>query len=232
LAQVAPRAHRAEVLDRAVHDPVELGQDLLRGGVGDGLVALEQPGEQPRVAQGAAGEHDRLGPRPAPRVDDPRGLVHASGEDHGRGQRGHELAGQVEVGLTLVMDLRAARMEGDAGDAGLGDEPVGELDARGVALLLARAQLDGDRQARALRGGARDGDGGVVVREHRGARAGLRDLGTGQPMLRSMRSTSVCSATCRAALRITSGSWPKSCRLTRPSSGCVRSISVHVFSLP
>jgi hypothetical protein len=44
-------------------------------------------------------------------------------------------------------------------------------------------------------------------------------------------STSVCSATYAAADRITSGSWPKSCSATGFSSGTVRSISVHVFSL-
>ena len=57
-------------------------------------------------------------------------------------------------------------------------------------------------------------------------------FGTGQPMFRSMRSTSVCSATWAAALRMTSGSWPKSWSETIPSSGCMRSISVTVFSLP
>jgi hypothetical protein len=40
------------------------------------------------------------------------------------------------------------------------------------------------------------------------------------------------SATVRAALRMTSGSWPNSWIDTGRSSGCIRSISVQVFSLP
>src|SRR3954471_3765834 len=58
----------------------------------------------------------------------------------------------------------------------------------------------------------------------------LQTLDTGQPMLRSMRSAPA-SATLAAALRMTSGSWPKSWIETRPSSGWMRSSSVHVFSL-
>ena len=42
----------------------------------------------------------------------------------GRVERLDELAGEVEVGRALVVDLRRARVEGDAGDAGLVDEPV------------------------------------------------------------------------------------------------------------
>ena len=38
----------------------------------------------------------------------------------------------------------------------------------------------------------------------------LQTFGTGQPMLRSMKSASVSRATVAAALRMTSGSWPKS----------------------
>ena len=63
-----------------------------------------------------------------------------------------------------------------ARDAGLVDEAVGELEAVGLARALARAQLDGDRQAAALARGPRDRDGGVGVLDQRGARAGLADL--------------------------------------------------------
>src|SRR3954465_10987504 len=61
LAQVAPGARTAEVLDGAVHDPVELGADLL--GRRLCVAVLEQLGEQPGVAEGAAGEHDGGGAR-------------------------------------------------------------------------------------------------------------------------------------------------------------------------
>ena len=60
-------------------------------------------------------------------------------------------------------------------------------------------------------------------------------FGTGQPMFRSIMSASVCSRTYAAALRMMSGSWPKSWIEVGPvlrSSGCMRSISTHVFSLP
>ena len=61
----------------------------------------------------------------------------------------------------------------------------------------------------------------------------LHTLGTGQPMLRSMRSAPR-SATVAAAERMTSGSWPKSWIETGPparSSGWMRSSSRIVFSL-
>src|SRR3954462_15693117 len=56
LAQVAPGARAAEVLDGAVHDPLELLDDLVGPGVG--VARAEQLREQPRVAERAAGEHD------------------------------------------------------------------------------------------------------------------------------------------------------------------------------
>src|SRR3954453_15031093 len=49
LAQVAPGARGAEVLDGTVHDPVELPEDLL--GTGVVVAPAEQLGEQPRVAE-------------------------------------------------------------------------------------------------------------------------------------------------------------------------------------
>jgi hypothetical protein len=122
------------------------------------------------LPEGAAREHDRLRAGELPRVGDPPRLVHAAREDHRGVQALDELAGELEVRIALVVDLRAARVEGDAGDAGLGDEPVGELDARGVALLLARAQLDGDRQARALAAAFATRPAVSCVLEHRGRR--------------------------------------------------------------
>src|SRR3954464_13499568 len=52
LAQVAPGARAAEGLDGAVHDPVELGEDL--DGARAGVPLAQQLGEQPRVAERAA----------------------------------------------------------------------------------------------------------------------------------------------------------------------------------
>jgi hypothetical protein len=63
----------------------------------------------------------------------------------------------------------------------------------------------------------------------------LQTFGTGQPMFRSMTSAVVSRATVAAALRMTSGSWPKSWIATGPparSAGSMRSISLQVLSLP
>ena len=68
-------------------------------------------------------------------------------------------------------------MEGDRRDARLGDQAMGEVDAAGVAGHRAGAQLDRHRLAAALAGRPRDRDGRVGILEHRGARAGLADLG-------------------------------------------------------
>src|SRR3954447_27094174 len=59
LAEVARGALRAEVLDRAIDHPVELVEDLGAGGLV--LVVAQKLVEQPRVAERAAGEHDRRG---------------------------------------------------------------------------------------------------------------------------------------------------------------------------
>ena len=56
-------------------------------------------------------------------------------------------------------------------------------------------------------------------------------FGTGQPMFRS-RMSAPTAATCAAADRMMSGSCPKSWMASGPSSGCTRSSSLSVFSLP
>ena len=58
----------------------------------------------------------------------------------------------------------------------------------------------------------------------------LHTLGTGQPMLMSIRSAPA-AATCSAAEAITSGSWPNSCTDTGCSSGWMRNSSRQVRSL-
>src|SRR3954467_7130965 len=57
LAQIAPGARPAEVLDGTVHHPVELPEDLLGPGVTLRVALTEQLREQPRVTERAAGEH-------------------------------------------------------------------------------------------------------------------------------------------------------------------------------
>ena len=56
-------------------------------------------------------------------------------------------------------------------------------------------------------------------------------FGTGQPMFRSMMLAPACAA-CAAALRMMSGSCPKSWIDTGPSSGCTRATRSCVFWLP
>src|SRR4051812_23111503 len=59
LAQVARGPLLAQVLDRAIDHPVELVEDLRARRLA--LPLVEQLGEQPRVAERPAGEHDRGG---------------------------------------------------------------------------------------------------------------------------------------------------------------------------
>ena len=89
----------------------------------------------------------------------------------------HEARGEVVVGRALVVHGGAARVKADRADARVVDEAVGELVAVGLPRALARAQLDGHRQPRALARGARHRDGGVGVLDERGAGAGLAHLG-------------------------------------------------------
>ncbi len=67
-------------------------------------------------------------------------------------------------------------MEGQTGDTGVLDEPARGLEALDAARLERRAQLDRDREAGALGGGARDGDRRVGVADQGGARARLHHL--------------------------------------------------------
>ena len=177
LAQVARGALGAQMLDRAIDHPVELVEHLLARG--RALVVAEQLGEQPRVAERSAGEHDRRRAGVLEHPADVVGVVHAARDDHRDGERGDELGGEVVVGHALVLHGGRARVEADARDAGLLDEPPRHVDALGLAALAAGAQLDRDREAGALARGDRDRHGRVGVAEHRGARAGLADLGHG-----------------------------------------------------
>ena len=111
-------------------------------------------------------------------------------------------------------------MEADRADAGVVDEAVGEVVAVGLPRALARAQLDRDRQAepsRAARATATAVPGSLMSAAPAPV---LHTLGTGQPMLRSMRSAPR-SATVAAAERMTSGSWPKSWIETGPPARSV-----------
>jgi hypothetical protein len=175
LAQVAGRPLRAQVLLGAVDHPGPLGQDLFRSGV---LVArAEHLGEQPRVAQRAAGEHDRRAAGVLEHPADVVGAVHAAGDDHRHRQLVHQALGQVVVRRALVADGGGARVERDPGHAGVLDEPLGHLQALDAARLDRGPQLDGDRQPRALGGRAGDRHRAVGVGDQRDAGAGLGDLG-------------------------------------------------------
>src|SRR4051812_48448384 len=159
LAQIAAGARSAEVLNGALHDPVELFSDLVRRRLG--VARPEEPGEQPGVAERAAGEHDGGGAGAL--VRRPHGLWagEAAGEDHGRVERLDQLRGEVVVGRALVMDGGAARVEADRADARVVDEAVGELEAVGLAGALAGTELDGDGEAAALSRGLCHGDRGA-----------------------------------------------------------------------
>src|SRR4051794_18827822 len=174
LAQIAPGTRAAEVLDGALHDPLELGADLVgRGLAGAGA---EEPGEEPGVAERPASEHHGGGAGVLVGALDRLGIGHPAGEDHGRVERRDELRREVVVGRALVVHRGAARMEADRADARLVHEAVGELEAVRLAGALARAKLHGDGQAAPLARGSRDLDRRVRVFDQRGARAGLADL--------------------------------------------------------
>src|SRR3954470_15563694 len=111
LPQVASGALLAEMLDRAVDDPVELVEDLLARGLA--LPLVEQLGEQPRVAERTAGENDRSGAGVIKHPADVVGRVEPAGDDHRDGQRLDELLGEVVVGRPLVADGGGAGMEAD-----------------------------------------------------------------------------------------------------------------------
>src|SRR4051794_12099587 len=177
LAQVAAGAGAAEVLDGAIHDPIELLADLIGrrfGGAGP-----EQLREQPRIAERAPREHDGGGAGALVGGPD-RGCVReAAGQDHRRLERLHEPRGERVVRRALVVDGGAPRVKADRAHAGVVDEAVGELEAVGLAGALAGAELDGDRQAAAFPRRLGDGDRGLRVLDERGAGAGLADLRDG-----------------------------------------------------
>ena len=127
----------------------------------------------------------------------------------GAGSDCHQPRREVVVRHALVVDRRAARVKADRRDAGLLDEPVRERVAVGLPRPLAAAQLHGHRQAAALDRSACDRDGGVGILDSAAPAPVLQTFGTGQPMLRSMIAAPRW-ATVSAALRMTSGSCPKS----------------------
>src|SRR3954447_4688668 len=92
LAQVAAGAGTAEVLDGAIHDPIELLADLVgRRIAGAGPEALR---EQPRIAERAAREHDGGGAGALVGGPDRGGVRQAAGQDHLRLERLHEPRGE------------------------------------------------------------------------------------------------------------------------------------------
>jgi hypothetical protein len=105
----------AQVLHGALHDPVQLGQDLVARRVA-GPRSQHLP-EQPRVAQRAAGEHDGGGPGALVSRADGLRAAQAAGEDDRGVEALHEARGELVVRRALVVHGRAARMEADRADA-------------------------------------------------------------------------------------------------------------------
>src|SRR2546423_698765 len=93
-------------------------------------------GSRTRAALLAAREHDRGGPGVVEGVTRAAGLVQPARHDHRR-RRGlvDQLLGEVVVGPASVLLVGMAWVEGEAGHAGLVDEPLGQLDAVAVAGL-------------------------------------------------------------------------------------------------
>src|SRR4051812_15177967 len=148
LAQPAGGARLAEVLDRPLDQPVELGEHLVAGGFSG--PRAENLLEQPRVAERAAGEHDRRGACALERPVHGLGGVQPAGQDHRRGERCGQPGREVVVGRSLVVHLGVAGVEGDRRDTGLVDKPVGQLVAAGVARPQPGPQLDRDRETAAF----------------------------------------------------------------------------------
>jgi hypothetical protein len=112
-------------------DRLELGRDLL--GRGLALVAAQQAGEAPGVAERAAGEHDGGGAALVEGGQDAVLVAEAAGEDHGDGNAFGQLAGERVVGSAGVLLGGMAGVEGDARDAGLAHQPPGQIDAASIA---------------------------------------------------------------------------------------------------
>ena len=152
------------MLDGAVDHPVA-SSARTSSRVGSSSRVAEHLREQPRVAERAAGEHDRRAAGVLEHAADVLGARRMPPETiTGTGSSSTSSRGEVVVGRALVAHGGAsAGGSVIAGDAGLVDEPVGELEALDAAGLAAGAQLDRDRQAGALARGARDRDRGVGV---------------------------------------------------------------------
>ena len=188
--------------------------------------------EAPGVAERAAGEHDGCGGAALERAQGALLVGQSAGEDDRDGEPLGQLARHRVVRAAGVLLGGVARMEGDRGDAGVGHEPLRQLDAAAIAGLAAGPELDGDRQAARPPPRRAASATALAGSSSRAAPAPvLHTLRTGQPMLRSIRSAPA-SAAIAAASRMTSGSCPNSWIDTGCSSGWMRRNSRTVRSLP
>ena len=154
---------------------------------GGGVV--EDLGEQPRPAEGVAGEHH--GGRAALEQGEGRGAaVHVAGRDHGHGQLRRQRERDGMIGAAAV-ELSGAcadgcrrrlrrRRRGGAPSRRPASSPSRSPER--ILTVTGTSALDGSHHRGDDRGGA------VGVAEQRRAGAGLETLRTGQAMLRSTRS--------------------------------------------
>ena len=164
------------MLLRAVDHPEQLPHDLLarrrrRATPGE---LLEDPGIAERAARHHHGVRARLGVGGAGAI----GAAQAARDDDRHLDEPGQLAHQRVVGASAVLDRRRPRVEGDRGDARVG-EANRQLEAGAISGLEPGADLDRDGPAGALDRGARDGDREVGIVDQRRPRPGPRDLAHG-----------------------------------------------------
>ena len=176
LLQEPGRAPLAQLADGLADEEDELGDDLLAGRLA--ALSVDDLAERPRVALGAAADHDRrrAGGREHSLRLGARGDV--AGGDHGHVDERDELRGERVVGGTGVHLLRRARMERQRRRAGV-DELRADLEARPRAVAQPAAHLHADRHVDGVRHRLHDRRGTSGLVEQRRAGAGLRHLADG-----------------------------------------------------
>ena len=173
LAQPADGALGGHLARHLAHEAHELADQLLVGRhAGD---AVDQLGQQPGVALGAARDHHGARARRVEHFLGARAVGDVAGGHHGDVDEVDEFGRQGVVGPAGVHLLCRAGVERDRLGTRV-DQLWAEHEAVARAVAHAGPQLDRHGDGDGLGDRARDGDRHVVVVERRGARAGLRDL--------------------------------------------------------